>query len=139
MRNCLSVGVEQRIRLTAKIAPISQRDRRTRKFLHKLNRDKPIPKTNTKKLGLPLGTGSPGRRVSDASVVFTPARGVIHPSFPLRGRWERTFRIGKQAPSPSLAILSARKLIRAHASTIAITAPSPRGRSFSANHSKTFT
>ena len=31
----------------------------------------------------------PRKRVSVAGVVFTPARGVIHPSFPLRGRWER--------------------------------------------------
>ena len=37
-----------------------------------------------------------------ASVVFTPARGVIHPSFPLRGRWERSVKSNKQAPSPSL-------------------------------------
>ncbi len=56
-------------------------------------------------MGLPLGIGSPGRRVSIAGVVFTPARGVIHPSFPLRGRWERTAKSGKQAPSPSLVSL----------------------------------
>jgi hypothetical protein len=55
-----------------------------------------------KKMGPPLGTGSPGRRVSIASVVFTPARGVIHPSFPLRGRWERSAKSDEQAPSPSL-------------------------------------
>jgi hypothetical protein len=40
-----------------------------------------------------------------ASVVFTPARGVIHPSFPLRGRWERIVKSDEQAPSPSLAAL----------------------------------
>jgi len=40
-----------------------------------------------------------------ASVVFTPARGVIHPSFPLRGRWERIVKSDEQAPSPSLATL----------------------------------
>ena len=39
------------------------------------------------------------------SVVFTPTRGVIHPSFPLRGRWERIAKSGEQAPSPSLASL----------------------------------
>ena len=36
---------------------------------------------------------------------FTPARGVIHPSFPLRGRWERSAKRNKQAPSPSLVFL----------------------------------
>ena len=39
------------------------------------------------------------------SVVFTPTRGVIHPSFPFRGRWERIAKSGEQAPSPSLASL----------------------------------
>jgi hypothetical protein len=39
------------------------------------------------------------------SVVFTPTRGVIHPSFPLRGRWERIAKSGEQAPSPSLTSL----------------------------------
>src|ERR1700676_2497026 len=39
------------------------------------------------------------------SVVFTPTRGIIHPSFPLRGRWERIAKSGEQAPSPSLASL----------------------------------
>jgi hypothetical protein len=39
------------------------------------------------------------------SVVFTPTRGVIHPSFSLRGRWERIAKSGEQAPSPSLASL----------------------------------
>jgi hypothetical protein len=56
-------------------------------------------------MGLPLGNESPGRRVSIAGVVFTPARGVIHPSFPLRGRWERSAKSDKQAPSPSLVSL----------------------------------
>src|SRR5260370_39482108 len=55
------------------------------------------------KKGPPLGIGGPRRRVSIAGVVFTPARGVIHPSFPLRGRWERSAKSDKQAPSPSLA------------------------------------
>ena len=59
--------------------------------------------TAYKKEGPPLGIGGPGRRVSIAGVVFTPARGVIHPSFPLRGRWERSAKSDKQAPSPSLA------------------------------------
>ena len=58
-----------------------------------------------KKKGPPLGIGGPRRRVSIAGVVFTPARGVIHPSFPLRGRWERSVKSDKQAPSPSLAAL----------------------------------
>ena len=34
-----------------------------------------------------------------------PKRGVIHPSFPLRGRWERPALVLEQAPSPSLADL----------------------------------
>ena len=55
-----------------------------------------------KKVGLPLGTGGPEKARSIVSVVFTPTRGVIHPSFPLRGRWERTLKCGEQAPSPSL-------------------------------------
>ncbi len=56
-------------------------------------------------MGPPLGIGGPGGRVSIAGVVFTPARGVIHPSFPLRGRWERSAKSDKQAPSPSLVSL----------------------------------
>src|SRR6266571_9573888 len=59
----------------------------------------------SKKEGPPLGIGGPRRRVSIAGVVFTPARGVIHPSFPLRGRWERSVKSDKQAPSPSLVSL----------------------------------
>jgi hypothetical protein len=54
------------------------------------------------KVGLPLGTGSPEKARSVVSVVFTPTRGVIHPSFPLRGRWERVAKNDEQAPSPSL-------------------------------------
>ena len=76
-----------------------------------------------KKMGPPLGTGSPGRRVSDASVVFTPARGVIHPSFPLRGRWSTIRSNRKQAPSPSLAIRAVRLLLRAHDLLYARNAP----------------
>ena len=56
-----------------------------------------------KKWGPCLGTRAPSGRVSIVSVVFTPTRGVIHPSFPLRGRWERTLKRDEQAPSPSLA------------------------------------
>src|ERR1700684_2358523 len=41
-----------------------------------------------KKVGLPLGTGSPEKARSIVSVVFTPTRGGIHPSLPLRGRAE---------------------------------------------------
>ncbi len=60
---------------------------------------------SAKEKGAPLGIGGPRRRVSIAGVVFTPARGVIHPSFPLRGRWERSAKSNKQAPSPSLVSL----------------------------------
>ena len=56
-------------------------------------------------MGLLLGNKSPERRVPFVSVVFTPTRGVIHPSFPLRGRWERMLKNGEQAPSPSLVTL----------------------------------
>src|SRR6266403_2578978 len=49
-----------------------------------------------------LGTRAPSGAFPFVSVVFTPTRGVIHPSFPLRGRWERTLISGEQAPSPSL-------------------------------------
>src|SRR5277367_874536 len=53
----------------------------------------------------PAWDREPWKARSIASVVFTPARGVIHPSFPLRGRWERQVKSVKQAPSPSLAAL----------------------------------
>ncbi len=58
-----------------------------------------------KKWGSRLGPGSPEKAHSIVSVVFTPTRGVIHPSFPLRGRWERFAKNDEQAPSPSLAAL----------------------------------
>jgi hypothetical protein len=58
----------------------------------------------TLKKGPPLGTGDPRRRVP-LPVSFSHQRGVIHPSFPLRGRWERDVKSVKQAPSPSLAAL----------------------------------
>ncbi len=53
-------------------------------------------------MGPLLGNKSPEWCASIVSVVFTPTRGVIHPSFPLRGRWERTLKSGEQAASPSL-------------------------------------
>src|SRR5579859_366026 len=58
-----------------------------------------------KKWGPCLGTRAPSGAFPFVSVVFTPTRGVIYPSFPLRGRWERTLKSGEQAPSPSLASL----------------------------------
>src|SRR5712692_2604373 len=75
-----------------------------------------------KKRGPPLGIGGPRRRVSIAGVVFTPARGVIHPSFPLRGRSERIVKSDKQAPSPRLSLFTFRHLKRAHG-TLRCTAP----------------
>ena len=60
-------------------------------------------KEQRKKWGPCLGTRAPSGAFPFVSVVFTPTRGVIHPSFPLRGRWERTLERGEQAPSPSLA------------------------------------
>src|SRR5215813_9006387 len=56
------------------------------------------------KNGAPAWDREPRRTRFIVSVVFTPTRGVIHPSFPLRGRWERSVENRKQAPSPSLAI-----------------------------------
>jgi hypothetical protein len=58
-----------------------------------------------KKSGAPAWEREPRKARFDASVVFTPARGVIHPSFPLRGRWERFAKSDERAPSPSLASL----------------------------------
>src|SRR5258708_39475577 len=58
-----------------------------------------------KKWGPCLGTRAPSDAFPFVSVVFTPTRGVIHPSFPLRGRWERTLKSVEQAPSPSLVTL----------------------------------
>ena len=49
-------------------------------------------------------------RVHSDSGRRRPARGVIHPSFPLRGRWGRRASGGEQAPSPSLASLAKRHL-----------------------------
>src|SRR6266404_2749781 len=59
----------------------------------------------TKKSGALAWDREPRKARSVAGVVFTPARGVIHPSFPLRGRWERSAKSDKQAPSPSLVSL----------------------------------
>src|SRR5260370_1043327 len=74
------------------------------------------------KEGPPLGIGGPRRRVSIAGVVFTPARGVIHPSFPLRGRWERAVKSGKQTPSSRLSLFTSRHMKRAYAN-LSSTAP----------------
>ena len=54
-----------------------------------------------------------------------PARGVIHPSFPLRGRWGRSASVGEQAPSPSLAFFRKRHLKCTHAPYLANYAPVP--------------
>jgi hypothetical protein len=43
-------------------------------------------KTQGKEKGAPAWDRGPRKARFVASVVFTPARGVIHPSFPLRGR-----------------------------------------------------
>ena len=61
--------------------------------------------TRTIKNEAPAWDRGPRRVRFVVSVVFTPTRGVIHPSFPLRGRWERIAKSGEQAPSPSLASL----------------------------------
>ena len=64
-----------------------------------------VPLERAKKWGPCLGTRAPSSAFPFVGVVFTPTRGVIHPSFPLRGRWERTLKSGEQAPSPSLTTL----------------------------------
>jgi hypothetical protein len=69
-----------------------------------------------KKVGPLLGNKSPGVARSIVSVVFTPTRGVIHPCFPLRGRWERILKSDEQAPSPSLVTLLNSSLERANTS-----------------------
>jgi hypothetical protein len=55
---------------------------------------------NNKLEGAPAWDREPRRARFIAGVVFTPARGVIHPSFPLRGRWERIAVGNEQAPFP---------------------------------------
>ena len=79
-----------------------------------------------KKVGLPLGTGSPEKARSIVSVVFTPTRGVIHPSFPLRGRWERFAKNGEQAPSPHSPPFTFRHVKRTFTLGNAIRRPSLR-------------
>src|ERR1700737_2989126 len=64
-----------------------------------------VPLERAKKWGSCLGTRAPSSAFPFVSVVFTLTRGVIHPSFPLRGRWERTLKSVEQAPSPSLITL----------------------------------
>jgi hypothetical protein len=63
-------------------------------------RNKPLEKNQA-----PAWDRGPRRVRFVVSVVFTPTRGIIHPSFPLRGRWERIAKSGERAPSPSLASL----------------------------------
>jgi hypothetical protein len=65
-----------------------------------------------KKKGAPAWDREPRKARFVASVVFTPACGVIHPSFPLRGRWERIVESNEQAPSPSLRYLRSNPSIR---------------------------
>jgi hypothetical protein len=48
---------------------------------------------------------------------FRPGRGVIHPSFPLRGRWGDPNQFGERAPSLSLAI-PVKIVVRMHAAVI---------------------
>jgi hypothetical protein len=64
-------------------------------------------------MGLRLGTQSPERRVSVASVVFTPARGVIHPSFPLRGRWDDPCKVPSKPLPPRSTLYAYRHMKRA--------------------------
>ena len=54
------------------------------------------------------------------SVVFTPTRGVIHPSFPLRGRWERIAKKVASKPHFPLGspLFSTRHVKRTHATSL---------------------
>src|SRR5271170_3118024 len=61
-----------------------------------------VPRDLRLKNEAPAWDRGPRRVRFVVSVVFTPTRGVIHPSFPLRGRWERIVKNAEQAPSPSL-------------------------------------
>src|ERR1700721_4693539 len=74
-------------------------------MLHGTGRDIGPTGTRAIKNEAPAWDRGPRRVRFVVSVVFTPTRGVIHPSFPLRGRWERIAKSGEQAPSPSLASL----------------------------------
>ena len=66
-------------------------------------------------------------RVHSVSGCFQPARGVIHPSFPLRGRWERPALVLEQAPSPSLENLCKSSTgMRPHSLGSARNGPIPR-------------
>jgi hypothetical protein len=68
------------------------------------------------KNGAPAWEREPRKARLNASVVFTPARGVIHPSFPLRGRWLRAPETASKPLPPRLQFLVARLLKRAHVS-----------------------
>src|ERR1700681_3297129 len=80
--------------------------------------------TSPKKEGLPLGTGSPEKARSIVSVVFTPTRGVIHPSFPLRGRRERLQKMASKRLPPRSPPFTFRHVKRAYIPSNAIGRPS---------------
>ena len=85
----------------------------------------------SKKFGAPAWVREPRKARFVPGVVFTPERGVIHPSFPLRGRWERPAKIGEKAPSASLAFPGkSSNETHPHVSTFARTRPSPCQTSF---------
>jgi hypothetical protein len=66
------------------------------------------------KEGPRLGSGA-SESAFRVGVVFTPTLGVIHPSFPLRGRRDRIAKSGEQAPSPRSPLFSSRHVKRTHA------------------------
>jgi hypothetical protein len=59
-------------------------------------------------IGAPAWDREPRKARLEASVVFTLARGVIHPSFPLRGRWLRTSQTASKPLPPRLQSREAR-------------------------------
>src|SRR6266571_8175379 len=67
------------------------------------------------KMGLPLGIGSPGRRVSIAGVVFTPTRGVIHPASLSEAGGNELQKVTSKPLPPHLPISAVRHLKHAHA------------------------
>src|ERR1700686_3718414 len=77
-------------------------------------------------MGLPLGAGSPEKARSIVSVVFTPTRGVIHPSFPLRGRWNELQKMASKPLPPHSPPFTFRHVKRAYTPGNAIRRPSLR-------------
>jgi len=68
-----------------------------------------------KKEGPPLGMGAPEGAFQLLASFSHQRVGSSITCFPLRGRWERSAKSDKQAPSPRLSLPTFRHLKRAHA------------------------